>query len=315
VATRIASHQVLQALARHVPGLIGGSADLASSNKTLIEGGGSVSRRNLSGRNLHFGVREHAMGAILNGLALHGGFRVFGSTFLVFSDYMRPAIRLAALMGLPVIYAFTHDSIFLGEDGPTHQPIEHLASLRAMPNLTVIRPADAVETVEAWRVAMTHGRGPVALILSRQDLPVLDRARMAEVGALARGAYVLREAAGRAPELILMGSGSEVHLLVAAAEMLEAAGLAVRVVSIPSWELFAAAPPAYRDTVLPARVTARVAVEAGASFGWERWVGPRGAVLGIDHFGASAPASVLAAEFGFTVERVVALAREVCARP
>jgi len=311
VATRIASHQTLQALARCIPNLIGGSADLASSNKTLIEGGGSVARGNMSGRNIHFGVREHAMGGILNGLAVHGGFHVFGSTFLVFSDYMRPSIRLAALMGLRVAYVFTHDSIFVGEDGPTHQPIEHLASLRAMPDLTVLRPADAAETVAAWRFALEPRRGPVALILSRQDLPVLDRARAAGDGALARGAYVLREAHGGAPELILMGSGSEVHLLVGAAAALESSGVAVRVVSFPSWELFAAAPPEYRESVLPAAVTARVAVEAGTRLGWERWVGGRGVIHGIDHFGASAPAAALADQFAFTVERVLALAREV----
>ncbi len=311
VATRNASHKALQALARRIPNLIGGSADLASSNKTLIEGGGSVARANMSGRNIHFGVREHAMGGILNGLAVHGGFRVFGSTFLVFSDYMRPSIRLAALMGLRVVYVFTHDSIFVGEDGPTHQPIEQLTSLRVIPDLTVLRPADAVETVAAWRCALGPGRGPVAFILSRQDLPVLDRGRAAPEGVLERGAYVLREARGGAPELILMGSGSEVHLLVAAAAELESAGVAARVVSFPSWELFAAQPAAYREAVLPLAVGARVAVEAGARLGWERWIGPRGAVHGIDHFGASAPAAALADQFGFTVERVIALAREV----
>jgi transketolase len=265
------------------------------------------------------------MGAILNGLALHRGFHVFGATFLTFSDYMRPSIRLAALTGLPVTYVFTHDSIFLGEDGPTHQPIEHLASLRAMPNLTVIRPADADEVVEGWRIAMTNSGGPVALVLSRQDLPILDRKRLAPASGLKRGAYVLREAEGGAsgaqkgaaeadsglPELILLGSGSEVHLLVEAADKLAGEKLRVRVVSFPSWELFETQPEDYRRQVLPLQVTARLAVEAGSRFGWERYVGPHGHIHGIDHYGASAPAKALASEFGFTVERIIELAREV----
>ncbi len=318
VATRVASHQILQALARRVPDLIGGSADLASSNRTALEGLGSVARGGPDGRNLHFGIREHAMGAILNGIAVHRGFRVFGATFLTFSDYMRPAIRLAALMELPVIYVLTHDSIFLGEDGPTHQPIEHLASLRAMPGLTVIRPADAAETVEAWRVALTRRAGPVALVLSRQDLPVLERdsGHLAGAEGLRRGAYVLADAAGPGgrSDLILMGSGSEVPLLVEAAAQLGAGGIAVRVVSFPSWELFEAEPEAYRQAVLPPAVTARLAVEAASPFGWERYTGLEGRILAVDRFGASAPAKVLARELGFTVERVVELGREVVAR-
>ncbi len=314
VATRVASHQTLQVLCGRIPNLVGGAADLASSNRTLIEGGGSVARASLTARNIHFGVREHAMGAILNGLALHRGFNVFGSTFLVFSDYMRPSIRLAALMGAPVVYLFTHDSIFVGEDGPTHQPIEHLASLRAIPNFTLVRPADANETVEAWQFALAHRRGPVALVLSRQDLPTLDRSRQAGGGSVAQGAYVLHEPEGRAPELILLGTGSEVHLCVAAAQKLAADGVAARVVSFPSWELFAAQPREYREAVLPVAVTARVAVEAGSQLGWERWIGPQGAIHGIDRFGASAPAKVLAAEYRFTTERVIELAREVLAR-
>jgi transketolase len=290
---------------------VGGSADLASSNKTALDGGGSVERRQFGGRNLHFGVREHAMGAILNGMTLHRGFRVFGATFLIFSDYMRAAIRLAALTELPVTYVFTHDSFYLGEDGPTHQPIEHLASLRAMPNLVLIRPADAVETVEAWEAALTHADGPVALVLSRQDLRILDHSRRSPGAGLARGAYVLREAQGGTPELILLASGSEVELAVDAATELEKDGIPTRVVSFPSWELFAAQPADYQAAVLPPGITARVAIEAASAFGWERYVGISGMVVGIDHFGASAPAKVLGREFGFTVERVVAAGRQV----
>ena len=310
MATRVASHQTMQALARRIPEFIGGSADLASSNRTSLDGMGSVGNGRYEGRNLHFGVREHAMGTILNGLTLHRGFRVFGATFLTFSDYMRPSMRIAAITGLPVTYVFTHDSIFLGEDGPTHQPIEHLASLRAMPNLIVIRPADAAETVEAWRVALTHREGPVALALTRQDVPILDRERLAPAKELARGAYVLREAESGTPDLILLGSGSEVHLLVGAADKLAGEGAQVRVVSFPSWELFEAQPEKYRREVLPEQVTARLAVEAASRFGWERYVGPHGRIHGIDRYGASAPAKVLASEFGFTVERVTELARQ-----
>ncbi len=314
MATRVASHQVMQALARRIPEFIGGSADLASSNRTALDRMGSVARGRYEGRNLHFGIREHAMGAILNGLTWHRGFKVFGATFLTFSDYMRPAIRLAALSKLPVTYVFTHDSIFLGEDGPTHQSIEHLPSLRAMPELTVIRPGDAAEVVEAWKVAITRRDGPVALILSRQDLPLLDRKRLAGADGLRRGAYILRDPdSNRWPELILIGSGSEVHLLVEAADRLAAENVAVRVVSFPSWELFEAQPEEYRHTVLPPKVTARLAVEAASPFGWERYVGPRGKAYGMTRFGASAPAKVLAREFGFTVEHVVELAREVVA--
>jgi transketolase len=312
IATRSASHQVMKALAERIPELVGGSGDLASSNKTTLDGGGSVERRQFGGRNLHFGVREHAMGAILNGMALHKGFRVFGSTFLIFSDYMRPAIRLAALMELPVIYVFTHDSIFLGEDGPTHQPVEHLASLRAMPNLSLIRPADGPETVEAWEVALGHAHGPVALVLSRQDLRVLDHSRVKD-GGVARGAYVLRDAASGTPELILMASGSEVELAIDAQAALEQDGFPTRVVSFPSWDLFAAQSAEYQASVLPPRITARLAIEAASPFGWERYVGGAGRVLGVTHFGASAPAKVLGQEYGFTVERVLAASRELLA--
>jgi transketolase len=311
IATRSASHQVMQVLAKRVPELVGGSGDLATSNKTSLDGAGSVLRHQFKGRNLHFGVREHAMGGLLNGMALHGGFRVFGATFLTFSDYMRPSIRLAALTGLPVTYVFTHDSIFLGEDGPTHQPVEHLPSLRAMPNLLVIRPADATETGEAWQVALAHRKGPVALILSRQDLPVLDHSRRGAGTGLARGAYVLRDTPGGTPELILMASGSEVSLAVETALALEQDQVRVRVVSFPSWELFGAQPPEYQASVLPPAITARIAIEAASPFGWERYLGSQGVMHGVTHFGESAPAKALAEEFGFTVERTLAVAREL----
>ncbi len=312
-ATRSAGGAVLNALARRLPELIGGSADLGPSTKTLLKGEQDFSRDRPAGRNLHFGVREHAMAAVMNGMANHGGVRPFGSTFFVFADYLRPSLRLAALMGLPVVHVFTHDSIFVGEDGPTHQPVEHLASLRAMPNLVVIRPADAGETVEAWKVAVERTDGPTALVLTRQNVPVLDRGALGPAEGLRRGAYVLQEAAGGpdAVRLILIATGSEVHLALGAAERLEADGVATRVVSLPSWELFEAQERSYRDEVLPPRVEARVAVEAGATFGWERYVGARGRVVGLDRFGASAPAAVLAERFGFTVDNVVRAAREV----
>ena len=309
MATREASGIVLNAIAPAIPWLIGGSADLSESNRTYLEGFPPVRRGDYAGRNIHYGVREHAMGAILNGLALHGGVIPYGGTFLVFSDYMRPAIRLAALMRLPVIYVFTHDRIFLGEDGPTHQPIEHLPSLRAIPNLTLIRPADAAEVAEAWKVALEWREGPVALVLTRQKVPHVtgEAAR-----ALARGAYILREASRTPPELILVATGSEVALALQAAERLEREGVATRVVSMPSWELFAAQPPDYQETVLP-EIGTRIVIEAAQLLGWERFIGPRGRGIGIDHFGASAPAAVLAEQFGFTVDRVVALARETLA--
>ncbi len=312
-ATRSAGGAVLNALARRLPELMGGSADLGPSTKTLLKGEEDFSRACPGGRNLRFGVREHAMAAVMNGMANHGGVRPFGSTFFVFADYLRPSLRLAALMGLPVVHVFTHDSIFVGEDGPTHQPVEHLASLRAMPNLVVIRPADAGETVEAWKVAVERADGPTALVLTRQNVPVLDRSTLGPAGGLRRGAYVLREAGGGpgAIRLILIATGSEVHLALEAAGRLEAEGVPTRVVSLPSWELFEAQDRAYRDEVLPPRVEARVAVEAGATFGWERYVGTRGRVVGLDRFGASAPAAVLAERFGFTAENVVRAAREL----
>jgi len=309
VATRDASGAVLAAVSPRLPQLVGGDADLAPSTRTLVKGAGSFLRASHEGRHLHFGVREHAMGAVANGLAYHGGLIVYCGTFFTFSDYMRPAVRLAALSELPVVYVWTHDSIALGEDGPTHQPVEHLASLRAMPHLVVIRPADAAETVVAWRVSLERRRGPTALVLTRQKVPVLDRTRLASAEGLARGAYVLADAPVGDPELILIGTGSEVALVVEAQATLAREGICTRAVSMPSWELFAAAPPEYREAVLPRRVRRRLAVEAGASFGWERWVGDQGGVLGLDRFGASAPGEVTLREFGFTVENVVARAR------
>jgi len=309
VATRDASGAVLTAMSPRIPHLIGGDADLAPSTKTLVKSAGSFQRLSPGGRHLHFGVREHAMGAIANGIICHGGLLVFVGTFFVFSDYMRPAVRLAALSELPVVYVWTHDSIGLGEDGPTHEPIEHLAALRAMPNLVVIRPADAAETVVAWRVALARRHGPTALVLTRQKVPVPDRRTVGLAEGLRRGAYVLADPPQGVPELILIGTGSEVALVTLAQAELARAGVRARVVSMPSWELFEAEPAEYRDAVLPPAIGARLAVEAGATFGWERWVGASGAVIGIDRFGASAPGEVNFRELGFTAERVVARAR------
>lgn len=305
MATREASGKVINALAARVPELVGGSADLAPSNNTYMAGMGDLSAGNPAGRNLHFGVREHAMGGILNGMAAHGGLRPYVGTFLVFSDYMRPSIRLAALMKLPVVYVFTHDSIGLGEDGPTHQPVEHLAALRAMPGLTVIRPADANETVQAWRVCLKLKSGPVALVLSRQKLPVFDRGRPPPLHGLAQGAYVIAEAGTTKPALILIATGSEVALALEARAKLEQRGAATRVVSMPSWRLFEQQAQEYRDSVLPATVQARLAIEAGSSLGWCRYVGPQGDVLGVERFGASAPGAVVLEKYGFNVDNVV----------
>ena len=310
LATRQASAKVLNALAQALPNLVGGSADLAESTGTDIKGGGSFTAAK-GGRNFHWGVREHGMAACLNGMAAHGGLRPFGSTFLIFTDYCKPSIRLSGLMQLPVIYIGTHDSIGLGEDGPTHQPIEQLAMLRATPNVTVIRPADASETVEAWKSALTRSDGPTVLVFSRQKLPVLDRARLAPAAGAARGGYVLLDAPGGAPAVIVIATGAEVHQALAAVERLQAEGIAARLVSLPSWEIFQAQPAAYRESVLPAAVTARVAIEAATSFGWHRFVGDRGEVIGIDHFGASAPADRLFKEFGFTADGVIAAAKRV----
>lgn len=319
LATRDASGNVMNAIAPKLLALTGGSADLDPSTKTALKGMGDFNSPLLknsdlqgsdnagwsyAGRNLHFGIREHAMGAIINGLAVHGGFVPYGSTFLIFSDYMRPSIRLAALMGLHVVYVFTHDSIAIGEDGPTHQPVEQLASLRAIPNLIVIRPGDANETAVAWRVALETRDRPVILVLTRQDLPTLDRSHYAAADGLRSGAYVLSDATNGDPELILLASGSEVSLIVAAAERLQQQGIAVRCVSMPSWELFEALPQAQRDAVLPPSVEARLAVELGVTQGWHRYVGTCGDILGVERFGASAPASVVLHEYGFTVDNI-----------
>jgi transketolase len=314
VATRDASGAVLAAVSPRLPHLVGGDADLAPSTKTLVKTAGSFLRDTPEGRHLHFGVREHAMGSIANGITYHGGLLVFCGTFFVFSDYMRPAVRLAALAELPVVYVWTHDSIGVGEDGPTHEPVEHLASLRAMPNLVVIRPGDAAETVVAWQVALARRHGPTALVLTRQKIPVLDRAVHASADGLRRGAYVLVDAAGGPPELILIGTGSELQLAVAARTALARDGIRTRVVSMPSWELFDAEPAEYRESVLPRTVTRRLAVEAGATFGWDRWVGAGGAVVGVDRFGASAPGETVMRELGLTAEHVVARARALLGR-
>jgi transketolase len=313
IATRAAFGQALNAVAPKLPTLMGGSADLSPSNNTAIKGAHDFQKGAWDGRYLRFGVREHAMGAILSGLALHGGVRPYGGTFLVFSDYMRPSIRLAALMKLPVIYIFTHDSIAVGEDGPTHQPVEHLAALRAIPGLTVVRPADATETAAAWRAALQSADGPVALILSRQNLPVLDRRKLPPAGMLERGAYVLSDGSG-APQVVLIATGSEVQLAVKAQGMLAEKGVAARVVSMPSWELFERMPRDYRDAVLPPAIAARVAVEAGIGMGWERYVGAGGAVVGMSGFGASAPGGTVMEKFGFTAERVADVALSVLGR-
>lgn len=328
LATRDAGAKVINAIAPRLPALSGGSADLDPSTKTALKGlgdfnpppitgtdrqGSDVGGWSQAGRNLHFGVREHAMGAIVNGLAAHGGFIAYGATFLIFSDYMRPPLRLAALMGLHVVHVFTHDSLALGEDGPTHQPVEQLASLRAIPNLVLIRPADANETAVAWQVALTTRDRPVLLVLTRQALPTLDRNHYATADGLRRGAYVLSDAANNKPELILLASGSEVALILAAGERLEGEGIAVRCVSMPSWELFEALPQAERDAVLPPSVGARLAVELGVRQGWERYIGAGGDMLGVERFGASAPADVLLREYGFTIDNVCVRAKALLA--
>ena len=308
MATRAASGKVLNALAAQIPELIGGSADLAPSNNTKLEGMADFQKESYAGRNFHFGVREHAMAAAVNGMTLYGGVIPFGATFLVFADYLRPAIRVAALSHIPSIFVFTHDSIGVGEDGPTHQPIEQLSSLRVIPNLVTIRPADANEVTEAWKIAITRRDGPTALILSRQNLVTFERASAPDVD---KGAYVLADFGKSKPELILMASGSEVQLCVEAAKKLMEEGRSVRVVSFPSWELFAKQDEAYRESVLPREVKARVAVEAGTSFGWERFAGCDGRIISIDRYGASASAKILFEKFGFTVENVLAKAREL----
>ncbi|MBN1440960.1 MAG: transketolase [Anaerolineales bacterium] len=329
IATRKASEKILQALADPLPELFGGSADLNPSTFTWMKKQGNFEKPgtpqehiegaveggwDYAGRNLHFGVREHAMGAICNGLALHGGFIPFGSTFMVFYDYMRPAVRISAISNLHVLWIFTHDSAWLGEDGPTHQPVEHLAAMRATPNVTVLRPADASETAEAWKIALRRRHGPTILALTRQNLPVLDRTRLQSAEGTARGAYVLWESKSAKPELVLIASGSEVHPVLKAAQQLEQEGIAARVVSFPSWELFAEQDAAYRESVLPKEIPARLAVEAGAAQGWEKWVGERGAVVSIDRFGASAPLAVLQEKFGFTAEALARRAKDLLKR-
>jgi transketolase len=304
VATREASGMCLSALFPHAPGLLGGSADLAPSNNTYVKGFDDFSACNYAGRNFHFGVREHAMGAVLNGMALYGGLIPYGGTFLVFSDYMRPSVRLAAMMKAHVIYVWTHDSIGLGEDGPTHQPVEHIAALRSIPGLVCIRPADAAETAEAWRAALLRKSGPVALLLSRQKLPLIDRKSFAPADGLHRGAYVLAEAQGGSPDVILIATGSEVIVALNARDLLQARQVKTRVVSMPCCEFFALQDPAYRHSVITPGTRLRVSIEAGVSFGWERWVGEDGLMISLDRFGASAPYETLMKEFGFTAENV-----------
>ena len=291
MATRSSSGKLFDQIADKVPGFIGGAADLAASTKTHISASGSFSRNDRTGRNIDFGIREHGMAALVNGMAVHGGLRPYGATFLVFNDYMRPATRLAALMEAPTIFIYTHDSIFLGEDGPTHQPIEHLASLRAMPNMWVVRPASAAETAEAWELALGRTDGPTALVLTRQGLPEFER----EPGGVHRGGYVARHG----DDAVLIATGSEVSLALEAARLLEARGISLRVVSLPSWEAFFAQDPAYRSGVL-GRDLPRASLEAASTFGWHRFTGSSGLNIGIDHFGASAPAGRLAEEWGFT---------------
>jgi transketolase len=303
IATREASGRVMNTLVDRVHSFTGGSADLAPSTKTLLKDHGHYGFEEYCGHNLHFGVREHAMGAIANGMAIHGGIIPYTATFLIFSDYMRPPIRLAALMEQRVVYIFTHDSIGLGEDGPTHQPIEQLLGLRSVPNLVVLRPADATETVEAWKVALGRRQGPTALALSRQNLPVLDRSALAPASGVQRGGYTLWEATEK-PDVILIGTGSEVHIAMEAGKLLSDQGVAARVVSLPSWELFDAQPAEYRDSVLPPEIRARVSIEAATPMGWRQYVGDQGVAIGIPHFGASAPAGVLYQEFGLTAQHM-----------
>lgn len=311
LATRAAHGQALNALAQRIPDLFGGSADLAPSNQTWIKGEPAFEPETPAGRNFHFGVREHAMGAAVNGMAAHGGVIPYAGTFLIFSDYMRPALRLSALASYPSLWIFTHDSIGLGEDGPTHQPIEHLAALRAIPSLTVIRPADANETVEAWRVAIQRRDGPSVLVFTRQAVPTLDRSVYAPASGLQRGAYVLADLGPQPPQLLLMASGSEVGLIVEAGRRLEAEGVSLRLVSFPSWELFEQQDEAYRRQVLPPGLRARLSVEAGVGQGWRRWVGDEGCILSIEKFGASAPYQTIYTEYGLTPEAVVTQARRL----
>ncbi len=309
VATRDTNGVAINAIAKHIPTFIGGDADLSSSTKTTIKDGGDFEPGSYAGRNIHYGVREHAMGSITNGLAVHGGIvKPFTATFMTFSDYMRPPMRLAALMDISPVFVFTHDSIGLGEDGPTHQPIEQIAALRAIPNMTVIRPADANESVAAWKVAMEHD-GPVTLVFTRQKVPVY--APDGVMDGVARGAYIKAEAEGGKPDVILMSTGSEVSLIMQARDDLAKAGIKARAVSMPSWELFARQDQSYRNHILPPDIKARVAIEAATPMGWHRWVGDAGRIIGLDHFGASAPYETIYKEFGITAEAVVKAAKEL----
>lgn len=313
IATRVASGKVLNAAAIDIPTLIGGSADLNESNMTHIKSSTSFSAEDRKGKNIHFGIREHAMGSVLNGMAIYGGLVPFGATFLIFSDYMRPAIRLAALMKQKVIYVFTHDSIGLGEDGPTHQPIEQIASLRAIPNLVVIRPADANETVEAWKYAINHKGGPVALILTRQKLPILDQNKYGSAKGLQYGAYIVKNSVAK-PDLLLIATGSEVSLSLKAAEQLDAEGKNVRVISFPSWEIFEQQSDEYKNQILPAEIKTRVSVEMGIGMGWQKYIGDFGEAISIETFGASAPDNILYEKYGFAVENVVVTAKRVLSK-
>jgi len=313
IATRGASGLVMNAIAKNVHSLVGGSADLAPSTKTILKEHSHLSFSDYGGHNIHFGVREHAMGAIASGMALHGGIIPYTGTFLVFYDYMRPPVRLAALMGLRVIYIFSHDSVGVGEDGPTHQPIEQLIGLRSVPGLITIRPADATETVEAWKLAVSHCNGPTALITSRQSLPVLDRTELAAADGVRRGAYVLWEASA-SPDVIIIGTGSEVHIALEAGRGLKDNGVAARVVSMPSWELFDAQPAEYRDSILPPEIKARISIEASTTLGWQKYVGLDGITIGVDHFGASAPGKVIYEQFGLTAKHVMTEALRLTGR-
>jgi transketolase len=314
MASRISGGKTLVALAKKIPWLLGGDADLSVSTKTSLSGLGDFDGQTGLGRNIHYGVREHGMGATANGMAYHGGIRPFTATFFTFADYERPALRLAALSHLPVIFVFTHDSVGLGEDGPTHQPVEHLASLRAMPRMWVVRPGDANETAEAWRLALNRKDGPVTLVLSRQDLPTLDREKYAPASGLQKGGYVLADAPGGAPQAAIIATGSELNIAVQAQDKLAAQGVRARVVSLPCWEVFAAQPPEYRDQVLPPSLTTRVSIEAAATFGWERWVGDRGVAIGLDRYGASAPYEVIFKELGLTADHLVQTVQSLLAR-
>ena len=312
VATRNASGTVLNALAQVLPQLVGGSADLAPSNMTWLKEMGEIRPGDFAGRNFHFGIRELGMAAIMNGIQIHGGFRVFGGTFFVFSDYCRPAMRLGALMGLPTIYVYTHDSFYVGEDGPTHEPVEQLAALRCMPNVTVIRPADPTETSAAWIAALKNRRGPTALLLTRQNMKVIDRTRHPSAANVEKGAYTLWQSGEGTPDLTIIATGSEVEIALDAARQIE--GKNVRVVSMPSWELFERQNKTYRDRIIDPDCKRRLIVEAGSSFGWERYAGSKGAIIALDTFGASGPFKELAKLFGFTVENVLAKANELLAR-